>query len=303
MKQTIAFIGLGNMGEPMVRVLLNAGYEVVVIPHQRREPADRLVALGAHIAETAAEAASNADYVITMVPNLPQIEQSVFGANGITRTAKKGTILINMSTVSPTGIQSLASRLVDYGIFVCDAPVSGGPVGATNGTLTIMAGTDQQVYDRCKNVLHALGQNIFYTGGIGTGQIAKLCNNMLGATLMAVSSEVLTMGVKAGIDADVLRDIIMKSSGANYQLEHWMPKNVMVNEYEAGFALKLMYKDIGLARDYGKECGATMPISNLVHELYGLFNKPELKEKDFSIISTFYQDAANTTISDGKPRS
>jgi 3-hydroxyisobutyrate dehydrogenase len=303
MKQTIAFIGLGNMGEPMVRVLLNAGYKVVVVPHRRREPAERLADLGANIAATAAEAASHADFVITMVPNLPQIEESVFGADGIAQTAKPGTILINMSTVSPNGIQSLSAKLKDRGIFVCDAPVSGGPFGANNGTLTIMAGTDPDVFDHSKDVLNVLGQNIFYTGDLGTGQIAKLCNNMLGATLMAINSEVLTMGVKAGIDADVLRGIILKSTGANYQLEHWMPKNVMVNEYEAGFALKLMYKDIGLARDFGKECGATMPVSNLVHELYGLFNQSELKEKDFSIISTFYQDAANINISDGRLRS
>jgi 3-hydroxyisobutyrate dehydrogenase len=302
MSRTIGFIGLGNMGEPMAKVLLKAGYHVIVVPHRRREPAQRLTALGASIAETPAAAAQTADFIITMVPNLPQIEETVFGVEGVVYTAKPETILLNMSTVSPHGIQGLASDLKEKGILVCDAPVSGGPVKAADGTLTIMAGADQYIFEKSKEVLNTLGENIVYTGGIGTGQIAKLCNNLLGSTLMAISSEVLTMGVKAGIDAEVLRNVILKSTGANYQLENWMPKNVMINEYEAGFALELMYKDIGLARDYGKNRGVTMPISNLVHELYGLFNKKGLKEKDFSIISTFYQDAANITIADGKLR-
>lgn len=303
MSQTIGFIGLGNMGEPMVNVLLKAGYEVFIVPHRRREPAERLALSGARIAETAAELAASANVIITMVPNLPQVEEAVFGEQGLLKTARPGNILLNMSTVSPSGIQNLAEKLKAYDISVCDAPVSGGPARATDGTLTIMAGADPEVFERCKDVLDALGQNIFYTGALGTGQIAKLCNNMLGATLMAVNAEVLTMGVKAGVKADVLRSIVLKSTGANYQLEHWMPRNVLINEYEAGFALKLMYKDIGLARDLGKECGTTMPISNLVHELYGIFNNSELKEKDFSVVSNFYQDAANINISDGKPRS
>lgn len=302
MIRTIGFIGLGNMGEPMAKVLVNAGYEVIVVPHRRKGPAVRLAALGARIAENPAEAARTADMIITMVPNLPQIEETVFGEEGIVKTAKPETILLNMSTVSPQGIQELALALEEKGILVCDAPVSGGPIKAADGTLTIMAGANQHVFEKSKEVLDVLGANVFYTGVPGTGQIAKLCNNMLGSTLMAISSEVLTMGVKAGMDAKVLRDVILKSTGANYQLEHWMPKNVMINEYNAGFALELMYKDIGLARDFARNCGVTMPISNLVHELYGLFNKKGLKEKDFSIISTFYQDAANITISDGETR-
>lgn len=302
MRKKIGFIGLGNMGEPMVKVLITAGYEVFVVPHRRREPAKRLAEIGAGISDTPAEAALNADFIITMVPNLPQIEESVFGDQGVVKTARPGMILINMSTVSPSGIQSVAERLAEKDIFVCDAPVSGGPLRAQDGTLTIMAGTDKEIFESSREILNTLGENIFYTGRLGTGQIAKLCNNMLGATLMVINSEVMTMGVKAGIPAEVLREVILKSTGSNYQLEHWMPRNVLKNEYDAGFALELMFKDIGLARDFGKECGTTMPVSNLVHELYGMFNQPGLKEKDFSIVSTFFQDAAKINISDGKSR-
>lgn len=301
-KGTICFIGLGNMGEPMARNLLQAGYDVAVVPHRRREPADRLAAEGARVMNSPAEAAVGADFVVTMVPNLPQIEESVFGERGFAKHAKPGMVLINMSTVSPSGIQELAARLEPHGVSVCDAPVSGGPFRATDGTLTIMAGAAADVFAKAKPILDVLGENIFHTGELGTGQVAKLCNNMLGATLMAINSEVLTMGVKAGVDAQTLREIILKSTGANFQLEHWMPKNVLLDQYEPGFALKLMYKDIGLARDMAKEQGVPMFIGNLVHELYGQFMNSEGKDKDFSVISTFYQDAAKITIATGQPR-
>ncbi len=302
-KETVGFIGLGNMGEPMVRVLLKAGYQVNIVPHRRKEPAERLAAEGANVVQSPEEAAKGAQFVITMVPNLPQIEEVTLGENGIVHGAEEGLVLINMSTVSPSGIRELGEKLAPYGISICDAPVSGGPVKAADGTLSIMAGADEQVFARSKEILETLGANIFHTGELGTGQVAKLCNNMIGATLMAINSEVLTMGVKAGVDARVLREIILKSTGANFQLETWMPKNVMINEYEAGFALKLMYKDVGLARDMGKELGTSLFIGNLIHELYGQFMNSDLKEKDFSVVSTFYQDIANINISDGKPRS
>lgn len=125
---------------------------------------------------------------------------------------------------------------------------------------------------------------------------------MLSATLMAISSEVLTLGVKSGVDAELLRNIILKSSGANFQLENWMPNNVLIDQYQAGFSLKLMYKDVGLAQTLGREQRVPLFIGNLVHELYGQFMNSELREADFSVISTFYQDAANVTIANGDPR-
>lgn len=302
-KQKVGFIGLGNMGAPMVEVLIKAGYDVSIVPHRRMEQPERLADQGARLVKTPREAALGAEMVITMVPNLPQIEEVCLGNQGIAAGASEGLILLNMSTVSPSGIQNLAEQLVPYGISVCDAPVSGGPIRASDGTLTIMAGADQQVFEKCKGALHALGENIYYTGELGTGQVTKLCNNMLGATLMAINSEVLTMGVKAGVDVHVLREVILKSTGNNFQLEHWMPRNVLINEYNPGFSLNLMYKDIGLARDLAKQNGIPLFIGNLVHELYGQFMNSELKEQDFSVVSTFYQNIANINISDGKMRS
>lgn len=298
----VGFIGLGNMGEPMARNLLKAGFDVAVVPNRRKEPAERLAKQGARIVTTPQEAAEGADFVVTMLPNLPEVEQVTLGETGIAAGAKKGLILINMSTLSPSGIQRLAAQMAPQSISICDAPVSGGPFRAEDGSLTIMAGANRSVYERAKPLLEAMGEHIFYTGELGTGQVVKLCNNMAGATLLAISSEVLTMGVKAGVDANTLREVILKSTGGNFQLEHWMPKNVLVDQYEAGFALRLMHKDLGLARDLGKEQGVPLFIGNLVHELYGQFMNSDAKDADFSIVSTFYQDAANVTIATGKPR-
>lgn len=298
----VGFIGLGNMGEPMVKNLLAAGFDVAVMPNRRQQPALRLAQRGARVVNTPREVAQDADFVITMLPNLPDVEQVILGEKGVVAGAKPGLILLNMGTLSPSGIQRLAQQLELRDIFVCDAPVSGGPARAQDGTLTIMPGADFEVYQSTRPLLEAIGENIFYTGELGTGQVVKLCNNLAAATLLAISSEVLTMGVKAGVDADTLREVMLKATGANFQLEHWMPKNVLVDRYQPGFALRLMYKDLGLARDLGKEQGAPLFIGNLIYDLYGQFMDSDAKDADFSVISTIYQDAANVTIATGEPR-
>lgn len=301
-KVKVGFIGLGNMGQPMAKNLLTAGYDVHVVAHRHRGPAEQLAVLGATIAETPKQATVDAAFVVTMLPDLPEVEQVVGGENGIIAGSSPGLVLINMSTVSPSGIQKLAETVKNFGVQICDAPVSGGPARAAEGTLTIMAGAQAKVFEHSRSILETLGENIFYTGDIGSGQVAKLCNNMLSATLMAISSEVLTLGVKSGVDAELLRNIILKSSGSNFQLENWMPNNVLIDQYQAGFSLKLMYKDVGLAQTLGREQRVPLFIGNLVHELYGQFMNSALRDADFSVISTFYQDAANVTIANGDPR-
>lgn len=298
----IAFLGLGNMGEPMANVLLKAGYSVTIMPHRRMEPAQRLKAVGATIASSKEELVQNADMMISMLPNLPEIREMLLGEDGITSILMQPTILLNMSTVSHSGIRTLADELRAYDIRVLDAPVSGGPARATDGTLTIMAGGEMDLFSECEDVLHTLGKFVYYTGALGTGQVAKLCNNMMFAAITAITSEALTVGVKAGVDAETLRSIILQSTGGNYALENWLPKTVMQNQYDPQFALKLMFKDLGLARDLGKEEGVPLFMGNLAHELYSLFNNEEFREKDLSIISTLYQNAAGINIADGKPR-
>jgi 3-hydroxyisobutyrate dehydrogenase-like beta-hydroxyacid dehydrogenase len=207
-----------------------------------------------------------------------------------------------MSTVAPDGVASLGGRLAARGIALVDAPVSGGPVRAADGTLTIMAsGADAEI-DGVADVLDALGQRIFRTGPLGTGQVAKLCNNILAATIMVANAEALTLGAKAGVDSAQLREIVLASSGGNTLLDTWLPRNLLRDEYEPGFALKLMYKDAGLARDLARAAGVPMPLANLAHELYGFFTQGPAADKDYSIVSTMIQDAAGITVATGGTR-
>lgn len=301
-REKVAFIGLGNMGEPMARTLLKAGYELSVVPHKRSAPAERLGKEGANIASSAREAARGAHFVVTMVPDLPEVEEAAFGEEGFAQDGSSDLILLNTSTVLPSGIVELARRLGQRGVGVVDAPVSGGPTRAQDGTLTIMASGERAAYDKTLPLLETMGRHVFYLGEVGKSQVAKLCNNALGAMIMLANSEVLTLGVKAGLDAETLREVVTESSGANFILDKWLPQNALKGSYEAGFALELMYKDIGLARELAREEGTTLLLGNLAHELYGMFDKEDTREKDYSVVSTFYQEAAGISLSGNNQR-
>jgi 3-hydroxyisobutyrate dehydrogenase-like beta-hydroxyacid dehydrogenase len=298
----IAVVGLGAMGAPMARVLLEAGHAVTVVPHRRREAAQALAADGATIAETVADAAREAGVVITLVPDLPQLLEVVEGPAGLVAGAHDGLVLLNMSTVAPDGVTALAGRLAAHGVRMVDAPISGGPPRAADGTLTIMASGEETDLDAIAGVLDALGQHIFRTGPLGTGQVAKLCNNILAATIMVANAEALTLGTKAGLDPQQLREIVLTSSGGSTVLDTWVPRNLLRDVYEPGFALKLMYKDAGLARDLARRTGVPMPLANLAHEIYALCAQGPGAEQDYSFVSTVVQDGADITVATGKPR-
>lgn len=191
---------------------------------------------------------------------------------------------MNTSTVLPSRMASLSER----GVRIIDAPVSGGPTKARDGTLT------REDCEKALPLLEVMRHNIYYVGAASSAQVAKLCNNAL------ANSEVLTMGVKAGLDVGMLREIILNSSGGNFILEGWLPQNVLKDEYEAGFALKLMYEDVGQAPGQAQQQGTPMRLGNLAHELYGMFNNEESGSKGYSVVSRLYQDAANIDIADGR---
>jgi 3-hydroxyisobutyrate dehydrogenase-like beta-hydroxyacid dehydrogenase len=298
----LAVVGLGAMGAPMAAVLLGAGFDVTVVAHRRREAAEALAAQGAKIADSVADAARAADVVISLVPDLPQLLEVAEGPEGLIHSGRTGLTLLTMSTVAPDGVIALAERLNSAGIRVVDAPVSGGPVRAADGTLTIMVGGEEQDVEHVSGVLSALGQRIFRTGGLGSSQVAKLCNNILTATIMVANAEALTLGAKAGLDPAQLREIVLASSGGSTVLDTWVPRNVLRDEYEPGFALRLMYKDAGLVRDLARRTGVPMPLANLAHELYGFCMQGPGADLDYSFVSTLLQDAADVTVATGRPR-
>jgi 3-hydroxyisobutyrate dehydrogenase-like beta-hydroxyacid dehydrogenase len=293
----ILVLGAGMMGEPMARRFLKAGHRVLVLPHRREEPIRRLAAEGAARIADLPSAGKEADVVFSMLPNLPQIDEILFG-RGLADAMRPGSLFLNMSTVSPQGIVKTAESLGERGIDVLDAPVSGGPVRAADGTLTVMAGGERGVYERYLPLLETVGARIFHTGPVGSGQIAKLCNNLLAAMIMAANAEVMTMGVKAGLGSRLLRDIIQASTGGNRLLEDWIPNTFMRDRYEPGFSLRLMLKDIRLAMQLADETGTPMFLGGAAHQLYRMIagRSESDAERDFSVVSVCYQEAARVRI-------
>lgn len=286
---TIAFVGLGNMGGPMAVNLCRAGHEVCVfdlVPGA----VDVLVAEGAQSAASARAAVENAEFVVTMLPAGKHVSAVYLGEGGLISALDGSTTLIDSSTIDAATARRVAEAADAAGIGMLDAPVSGGVAAASAGTLAFMCGGDKPVFDRAKSVLAAMGKNIFHAGGHGAGQVAKACNNMLLAIHMIGSSEALRMGVDNGLDPAVLSEIMLASSGRNWSLEVYNPyPGVMETapaskEYQPGFMVDLMVKDLGLAMDTAVASGAATPMGALARNLYVAHARNGNGKLDFSSI-------------------
>lgn len=290
----VAFIGLGNMGGPMAANLLKAGFEVQVFD-LLSENVERLTAQGATSADTAAKAAEGAEVVVSMLPAGRHVKSLYLEDEAMFNALKPGTLVIDSSTIDAQTARILASELTEKGVDFIDAPVSGGVSGAQAGTLTFIVGGEQAQFEKARSVLSAMGKNIFHAGGHGAGQVAKICNNMLLAVLMAGTSEALRMGINNGLDAKVLSQIMQQSSGANWTLDKYNPcpgvmDNVPASKgYQGGFLVDLMRKDLGLALDTAIQSNSPTPMGSLAQSLYSLHSLKGNGSKDFSSIFTLFE--------------
>lgn len=301
-EERLGFIGLGAMGLPMAKCLLKAGYTLTVAPHRRPEPALELQALGAQVLATPQEVAMASEIVITMVPDSPQLEEVVLGPQGLLEGLRPGSVLIDMSTLSPVTVTKLASRLQEKGVAMLDAPVSGGPARAATCQLTIMVGGPEEVYQRCLPVLQAMGSSVTRVGGTGTGQIVKLCNQIMVGIIMLANVEALTFGVKLGLPAETIRNVVLTATAQNYLLQNWLPQNLLQDRYELGFALELMLKDLNVALQTARAYDVPMPVAGLAQQLYALAKGLGYGRNDYSAVSQIYQQAANVAIATGERR-
>ena len=258
----IAFIGMGTMGVGMALNILKAGYTLTV--HNRtREREAPVVAQGASAAASPMEAAAGADLVITCVSDTPDVEAVILGEKGIIHGARPGTILVDMSTISPTVTRNLADALARKDIHMLDAPVSGGSEGAEKGTLAIMAGGDNDIFQRALPVLETMGKTITLLGPVGAGQVTKAINQtILAATYLGVA-EGMVLGMKAGLDAKQVARAIGGGAAGSWVLEN-RSGNMVDNQYPLGFRVRLHHKDLKIALEAARELGVALPATALV---------------------------------------
>ncbi|MFS4428613.1 3-hydroxyisobutyrate dehydrogenase [Chryseobacterium sp. S90] len=286
----IAFIGLGNMGGPMAVNLIKKGHHVIGFDLSE-EALKILVSEGGQTAESAVEASKGADVVISMLPSGKHVAD-LYSEEFIS-SLKPNTLLIDSSTIDAVTARTVAELAVSKGCRMIDAPVSGGTAGAQAGTLTFIVGGKQEDYEKARPILKCMGQNIFHAGESGAGQVAKICNNMLLAIHMIGTSEAINLGVKHGLNPQILSEIMQKSSGKNWSLDVYNPyPGVMENapasrNYSGGFAVDLMTKDLGLAAEAGLETKTSTPLGNTALNLYRMWSESGNGKIDFSSIIQF----------------
>jgi 3-hydroxyisobutyrate dehydrogenase len=249
MPVTVGFIGLGQMGKPMARNLLKAGFPLVV--HNRSQAAVReLVAEGATAAASPKEIAGRVDVLCSCLPVPADVQKVYHGENGVLAGARLGSILVEMSTIDPATHQTIGARAAELGAEYLDAPVSGGTGGARDGTLTIMVGGSAETLERARLILEAMGQRIYHIGPLGSGAAIKLVNQMMGAINTLGVVEGLILGTKFGIDPALLYEVVSNSSGASRALGS--TPSILKRDFAPGFTIDLMHKDVSLAVELGK---------------------------------------------------
>lgn len=290
----IAFIGLGNMGAPMARNLLKAGHSLNLFDLNKDILAE-LAALGGHISRSPREAAQGTELVITMLPAAAHVRSVWLGEDGVLAGMGEGVPAVDCSTIDPQTARDVAAAAARQGVQMADAPVSGGTGGAQAGTLTFMVGASQALFDTLHPVLAQMGRNIVHCGDVGTGQVAKICNNLLLGISMVGVSEAMALGAALGIDSGVLAGVINSSTGRCWSSEVYNPWPGIVETapasrgYTGGFGAELMLKDLGLATEAARQAHQPVVMGAVAQQLYQAMSLRGDGGKDFSAIINSYR--------------
>lgn len=293
----VGFVGTGTMGQPMVANLLKKGFAVVaydVVP----AALDAAVKLGATACGSTAQAATQADLVVTMLPSSSHVEAVYLGAGGLLEAVAKGRLCVDMSTIDPAVSRRVAERLRQRGIRFIDAPVSGGVGGAEKATLAIMVGGEAADLEEARPALAAMGANIIHVGPVGSGEVAKLCNNLIAGVAMVAVSEAFRIAEGFGVDPGILTSVIAKSSGNTWAMEHGHPVPGMVpaaaanRDYAPGFMTDLMAKDLGLAVNAARELRVPVAVAPAAQQLLRLASSHGYGRKDFSSVYAFLKPSS-----------
>ncbi|WP_354036176.1 NAD(P)-dependent oxidoreductase [Bradyrhizobium sp. S3.2.6] len=265
-KGNVGFIGVGTMGLEMVRNLLKAGHTVSAFDLNEAAVAD-MVKEGASRARTPADAAQRADVVITMLPDTPHVEATVYGENGLLKSPPPGKLIVDMSTISPVAVRRIHADLQKVGVSFIDAPVSGGPLGAKNAALSIMAGGEADAFAKAEPFFRAMGTTITHAGDSGAGQTVKLCNQLICGINIQAICEALALGRASGVDLDLLRRVLLGGSAASWMLDKLGP-SMIAGDTGAGFRIDLMLKDLRLVQEHAQALNVPLPGTALITSQY-----------------------------------
>lgn len=293
-KQKIGFIGLGRMGGPMSRRLLAAGYELVVLD-VNEAAMDALVEAGAEKASSAKDVADKTDIVITSLPKPDIVHNTALGEDGIA-AGSRATIMLDVSTTGPSAAKEIAAGLEKAGKQWVDCPVSGGIKGAVNGTLALMVSCPNAIFETVEPVIANFGTPTHVGEEAGLGQVVKLANNMLAAAAVFLTAEAMAMGVKAGVDANVMLDIINRSTGRNSASVDKFPKAVLTGTFDFGFATGLSYKDVRLCVDESETLGVPMIGGSLVRQILAITQSKYGADSDFTSMARLIEDWSGVEI-------
>ncbi len=282
MKYKIGYIGLGIMGKPMARNIMKAGYEMVV--HNRsRESVYELIEEGAIEAHSPAEVAEQVDVIFTNLPDSPDVELVALGGDGIIQGAHEELIYIDNSTIKPATARRVGHELAKEGVTMLDAPVSGGDIGAINGTLTIMVGGPADALESVMPILHVIGETITHVGGLGDGQIAKAANQIMVAAQMVAMGELLIMAQKAGADPVKVIQAIQGGAAGCWTLDN-KPHRLFAGNRKPGFKAYMQAKDLSIVMDTAREYGIPLPSTSVNTQLFNAMLEMGMAEQDNSAV-------------------
>ncbi len=290
----IGFIGLGIMGKPMSKNLLKAGYELVVydiVP----EIVQEIVKAGAQAGESPKDVAAKTEVIIAMLPNSPQVKEVVLGENGIIEGARRGAIVVDMSSIAPLVAREVAEKLAEKGVRMLDAPVSGGEPKAIEGTLSIMVGGSQEDFDECLPILQAMSASAVLCGEIGAGNVTKLANQIIVAVNIAAMGEALVLATKSGVDPEKVFKAIRGGLAGSTVLDAKAPL-VLDRKFDPGFRIKLHIKDLNNILETGHEVGVPLPLSAAVMEMMQALKVDGLEDADHGALVQYFEKLAKIEI-------
>ncbi len=290
----VGFIGLGIMGKPMAKNLLKAGYDLVVADLNQEAVAE-LASAGAQTAANGAGVAEACQVVITMVPNSPHVRAAVLGENGVAQGAKPGTVLIDMSSIDPTESKAIGAELAKKGIEMLDAPVSGGEPKAIDGTISVMVGGKRELFDRYYDLLMAMAGSVVYVGELGSGNVAKLANQIVVAVNIAAVAEALTFAKKAGTDPELVYQAIRGGLAGSTVMDAKAPM-MSAGNFKPGFRVELHIKDLTNALNAAHAISVPVPLSGQLMEIMQSVKADGCDKEDHSSIVRFYEKLSNVTV-------